>query len=124
MKKARITAGTAQLDVTLADTPTARSLWNAMPFSSRASTWGDEVYFTAPVSQPREPDARDLMNMGDIAFWPDGDAIAICFGPTPISAPGEMRLASASNLWAKADGDPKVMRSVRSGDSVSVEKLS
>lgn len=123
MKRARITAGNAQLDVILADTPTAQAMWEAMPFSSRASTWGDEVYFSAPVSQPREEAARDLMNMGDIAFWPDGDAIAICFGPTPISAPGEMRLASASNVWAKADGDPKVMKGVRSGDAVSVEKV-
>jgi len=103
--------------------PTADALWQAMPFDSRANTSGDEVYFATPVAQAREADARDLMALGDIAFWPDGHAIAICFGPTPISRPGEMRLASASNVWASALGDPKMLRAVRDGDTVTVERL-
>ncbi len=123
MRKARITAGDASLDVILKDTPTADAIWDALPISSIASTWGEEVYFAVPVSQKREDDARDLLEMGEIAFWPDGDAIAVVFGRTPISAPGEMRLASASNIWAQADGDPTVMRSARRGDSVRVERL-
>ena len=94
-----------------------------MPFDSRANTWGEEVYFATPISQTREADARDLMALGDIAFWPDGHAIAICFGATPISRPGEMRLASASNVWASADGDPAVLRVVHDGDPVTVERL-
>lgn len=123
MRKARIIAGSASLDVTLLDTPTADALWAALPISSRVSTWGDEVYFSTPVSCPREKDARDLLKMGEIAFWPDGDAIAVVFGRTPISGPGEMRLASASNIWASAIGDPTIMKSVRSGDAVRVERL-
>lgn len=123
MRKARITAGAASLDVILKDTPTADAIWDALPISSIASTWGEEVYFAVPVSQPREADARDLLEMGEIAFWPDGDAIAIVFGRTPISGPGEMRLASASNIWAEADGDPTVMYPVRGGDSVRVERV-
>lgn len=124
MRKARITEGDASLDIVLKDTPTADAIWDALPVSSVASTWGEEVYFSVPVSQPREDDARDLLEMGEIAFWPDGDAIAVVFGRTPISGPGEMRLASASNIWALADGDPTVMRSMRRGDSVRVERLS
>lgn len=123
MRKARITAGDASLDVILRDTPTADAIWKALPISSIASTWGEEVYFAVPVSQPREDDARDLLEMGEIAFWPDGDAIAVVFGRTPISGPGEMRLASASNIWARADGDPTVMLPVRRGDSVRVERV-
>lgn len=123
MRKARITAGAASLDVILLDTPTADAVWDALPISSRANIWGDEVYFSTPVSCPREPDARDMLTMGEIAFWPDGDAIAVVFGRTPISGPGEMRLASASNVWAHADGDPTVMKSVGSGDPIRVERI-
>lgn len=123
MRKARITVGSASLDVTLLETPTADAVWAALPIASRASTWGDEVYFSTPVSRPREADARNLLKMGEIAFWPDGDAIAVVFGRTPISGPGEMRLASASNVWGMADGDPTVMKAARSGDPVRVEKI-
>lgn len=123
MRRARISAGSASLDVVLKETPTADAIWEALPISSMASTWGEEVYFSVPVSRPREKDARDLLKMGEIAFWPDGDAIAVVYGRTPISGPGEMRLASASNIWAQADGDPTVMDSVRSGDKVRVERV-
>ena len=119
---AAISVGDVTLEVELLDTPTADALWEALPISSRASTWGDEVYFSTPVSHPREDDARELMEMGEVAYWPDGDAIAICFGPTPVSGPGEMRLASASNVWAKALGDPEDMAACSSGDPVTVER--
>ena len=122
MRRATITVGSVSLRVELLDTPTAEALWQAMPFDARASTWGDEVYFRTPVSVPREADARELLDEGDIAFWTDGDAVAICFGPTPISAPGEMRLASAANVWARALDDPGVLAGVRAGDPVGVRR--
>lgn len=122
-RRARITAGEVSLDVELRETPTAEALWAAMPFTSTASTWGDEVYFATPVRGEQEPDAKELLDEGDIAFWLGGDAIAICFGPTPISAPGEMRLISPGNVWATALDDPKVLAAVAGGDPVTVERL-
>jgi hypothetical protein len=102
------------------DTPTAAAIIAALPLEVRVQTWGDEVYFGIEVSVPREKNARALMQAGEIAYWPDGEAIAIGFGPTPISAPGEIRLASPCNIWARAIGDVKTLKPVRAGSRVKV----
>lgn len=122
MKTIKMTIGTVTLNVNLRDTPTATAIWEAAPFTSQASTWGDEVYFSTPVSLNREADARALVQPGEIAFWPDGDSIAIGFGPTPISQGDECRLASPCNIWADAVEDVKTLADVPAGASISVER--
>jgi len=120
MRKIKIKAGRVELRVELLDTPTADAVYAALPIQSRASTWGDEVYFATPISVDREPDARDVVQRGEIAFWVEGDSIAIGFGRTPVSRGEEIRLAARTNIWGRALDDVRKLKTVKSGDAVSV----
>jgi uncharacterized protein len=122
MRRIVIRAGTVTIRAELLDTPTADAVWQALPFASRALTWGEEVYFSAPVSTGLEPGARQAVTPGEIAFWPDGDAIAIGFGRTPISHGTETRLANPCNIFATALDDVKLLGPVRGGDPVDVSR--
>ena len=123
MPRIRFDFGKVQLDAELLDTPTAKAIAAALPIKGRALTWGEEVYFDIPVNVAREADARAVVTPGEIAYWPDGHAIAIGFGRTPISRGDETRLASPCNVWAKALGDVKMLAGVREGAPISVTLL-
>jgi hypothetical protein len=120
MTRIRFDFGTLTLDAELLDTPTARSIAAALPISSSALTWGEEVYFEVPVKAARESDARAVVIPGEIAYWPDGHAIALGFGRTPISQGDETRLASPCNIFARALGDVKTLAKVRGGAKIKV----
>ncbi|MBD0691224.1 cyclophilin-like fold protein [Streptomyces sp. CBMA123] len=118
----RILWPTGQATATLAATPTTEALWAALPIGSTAETWGEEVYFGTPVSVLREAGARQVVEPGTVAFWTDGDSLALPYGPTPVSRDGECRLAGPCNVLGLLDGDAQVLRTVRPGDPIRVER--
>lgn len=122
MREIVIKAGGVEIKARLLDTPTAERIWDALPIQSSARTWGEEVYFDAPITSAVEPGARTVVKPGEIAFWPDGEAIAIGFGPTPLSRTrSEIRLASPCNVWAETCDDVKQFRAVHAGVPITVD---
>ena len=120
MARIRFEFATLTLEAELLDTPTAKAIVAALPVTSSALTWGEEIYFDVPVKVAREKDARAVVTPGEIAYWPDGPAIAIGFGRTPISQGDETRLASPCNVFARALGDVKALAAVKAGTQVKV----
>ena len=123
MARIRFDFGALTLEAELLDTPTAKAIAAVLPISSSVLTWGEEVYFDVPVKVAREKDARAVVVPGEIAYWPQGPAIAIGFGRTPISQGDETRLASPCNVFAKALGSVKVLGKVKTGTKVEVTLL-
>ncbi|MFB7463776.1 cyclophilin-like fold protein [Streptomyces sp. NPDC056224] len=119
--KIRISWPAGQLTATLDETPTGKALAEALPISASANTWGEEVYFDTGVSVTLEPDARQVVEPGTVAFWTEGDALALPYGPTPLSRGGESRLASPCNVLGSFDGDSRLLATVRDGDPIRVE---
>jgi uncharacterized protein len=119
--RVRISWPNGELTAELADTPTTAALTAALPVKGTASTWGEEVYFSVPLSVDLEPDARQVVDPGTVCFWVDGGALALPYGPTPISQGTECRLASACNVLGAIDGDPRRLGSIKGGDEILVE---
>ena len=88
----------------LLNTKTSQILAGLNSFKSNINTWGDEIYFKTPSKNiALEPNTTDIMNYGEVAYWTEGNSIAIGFGPTPASINEEIRLVSKVNIWAKFD---------------------
>jgi hypothetical protein len=121
MKKIVITAGHITAEAELNETKTAMAIWQALPLEGAANTWGEEIYFRIPVSHDLEPDAKEVVQFGDLGYWPQGQAFCIFFGATPISGPGEIRPASAVNVVGQLLDDPTQFLSVDAGTSVLME---
>ena len=115
-----IKSGPLQLEATLNDTGLAASLWSALPISAAANTWGDEIYFGIPVVAELE-NAQEVVDLGDLAYWPPGRAFCVFFGPTPASRGDEIRPASAVTVIGKVEGDATILKRVQRGDSVTLE---
>lgn len=103
--------------------PTVSRLLAALPCKSSVSTWGEEVYFSLPVTATLEPGARQVVDPGTVCFWVDGNALALPWGRTPISQQSECRLVSPCNILGRIRGDPAVLRTARDGETIRVEAV-
>ena len=121
-KKIKISSGETEVEGVLFTSSTAEAVWNALPFNAEVNTWGDEIYFTVPVQAGLEDNASEIVEKGDLGYWPTGSAFCIFFGPTPISRQGEIRPASAVNVFGKIRGDTSVLKEISSGSKIVVKR--
>ena len=116
-RKIKISVGKLELAASLNDTKTAARVYEALPITSTVNTWGDEIYFTIPVDVGLE-NAKELVELGDIGYWPPGKAMCLFFGRTPISKGDEIRPASPVNIIGKIEGDLKLLKKVKDGEEI------
>ena len=119
----RITVGDVALEAELNDTATAAKIGEALPIRSSFNTWGDEIYFSIPVDAELDDSAREVVEIGDLAYWPPGNAFCIFFGLTPVSEPGRIMPASAVNVVGKVAGNVTSLKQAMRAREVVLEAL-
>jgi len=120
--KARILVGSVELDVSFNDTETARAVYDSLPVETGFNVWGDEFYFDVPVNMELDDTATTSVKAGDIGYWPPGGALAIFFGPTPMSTGDDPVPASEVNMVGRIEGDATLLRKVKDAPSIKIEK--
>jgi len=121
-QKIIIITETVQMEAELNDSKTATLIREALPISAAASTWGDEIYFVIPVIAGPE-NAVSVVQVGDLAYWPEGSCFCIFFGKTPASTDTEIKPASPVNLVGRFSGDPELWKKVSAGDTIRLEVI-
>ena len=121
LKKVRIVSGPVEAEGELNETATALRIWESLPISAVCNTWGDEIYFAIPLETELE-DGREVVDMGDIGYWPPGNALCIFFGPTPASRGDEIRPASPVTIVGKVTSEPRVLAQIAAGGEVTVSR--
>ena len=104
-----ITAGSIRLEAELNDTFTAKAISNILPIIAAANTWGDEIYFSMPITLELE-NGQEVVDLGDLGYWPPGGAFCIFYGLTPASQGDEIRPASAVTIIGKVQGDVTALK--------------
>ena len=122
-RQIQISTGNLTLTATLNELETANQLWESLPITGRVQIWGDEIYFSIPVNVEEELASQETVQAGTVAYWPPGSALCLFWGPTPISAPGEIRPASAVNVVGILDNDPNLLAEVPSQAEIIIEKI-
>ena len=123
MRKIEIRADNVTAVATLNDSATADAVWEALPVAAQGNRWGEEIYFETPVRQEQAADAREVLEAGELGYWPVGHAFCIFWGPTPVSRGDEIRAYSPVNVFGRLDGDPRAFADVPGGAKISVEKV-
>ncbi len=122
-RRIRIKAAPVEAVAELNDTRTAQAIWETLPIKGQANLWGEEIYFSTALDLKLEA-GQELVNIGDIGYWPPGKAFCIFFGPTPASRGDEVRPASAVSIFGRVAGDATVFKQVASGTEIIIEEES
>ena len=117
-----IISGEREVSAQLNDSETAAAIWDALPITGLVQTWGDEIYFSIPLSTKESDDAQETVPKGTIAYWPPGNALCLFWGPTPISRGDEIRPASAVNLVGQIEGDLTLLAKIPHGSNILVRR--
>jgi len=120
--KIKITGGDVKVEAELNDSNTAEQIYNSLPLSSRASTWGDEIYFDIPV-KCKEENSREEVEIGDLGYWLQGSCFCIFFGKTPASTSDKPRAASPVNVFGKISSGIEKLKQIADRDAIIVEKI-
>ena len=118
----RIKAGSVTAIAELHNTKTAEAIWQVLPLSSEVNTWGDEIYFRIPVKIELEA-GKEIVNLGELGYWPPGSAFCIFFGQTLMSNKDEIRAASAVDIFGKVVDDAKAFKDIKDGEQIVVERV-
>ena len=115
----KITVGELEVKARLNETNTANKLLGILPISSIVNRWGEEIYFPVPLDTGLENE-KEKVALGDIAYWPQGKAMCIFFGRTPVSEGEEIRPISPVNVIGRIEGDPKLLVKVKQGENITI----
>ena len=124
MARIRIAWKGGEVIANLRETSSVNQILKIFPCDARANTWGEEIYFELPVKLALESDAQQVVEPGTVCFWVEGSALALPFGPTPISNGSECRLVTRCNVLGKIEGDPRELKKVKAGSAIRVEMVS
>ena len=123
MRKVILKCKETKIVLNLRETLTADIIYSALPLKSKVQKWGDEIYFETGLSIELESDAKSIVNIGEIAFWNSGSAIAIGYGKTPISKGNEIRLISPCNIWADSKFEKSYIENIKENETIILEKI-
>jgi hypothetical protein len=114
--------GSIKIQGVLNESHTATLIWEALPLEGEVKLWGEEIYFAIPVESKLDETAKDVVEKGDIGYWPTGRAMCIFFGPTPMSQGDEIRPASPVNIVGEVKGDLQILKRVTQGIMARLER--
>jgi hypothetical protein len=120
----KITIGEVTVYAEFLDTACAQAIAKSLPIEARPNVWGDEFYCTIQVNMPLDETATTRIAVGDIGFWPPGNALAIFFGPTPMSSGPDPVPASDVNMVGKIIGDATSLRKAKGASMIRIDRSS
>ena len=122
MKQIKIKVGELEIPVELNDTKIALAIWGKLPIKAQVNTWGQEIYFSIPVIEKNLENPKKVVQIGDLGYWPPGNAFCIFFGQTPASTENEIRPASQVEIIGKFRAAPEQLKKISDGEIIIIEK--